>query len=62
MAATLDERWNEMLTWLAGLPEHDPVKHEVLACIWMTCARAAWRNADRCKALEARRSPREHQD
>lgn len=54
--ATLDEQWNEMLAWLVGLPDDDPVKHEVLATIWITCARAAWRRADHCKALEARRS------
>lgn len=61
-SADIDAQWNEMLTWLTGLPEDDPIKHETLGFIWMTCARAAWRKAERYKALEAHRSAREHRD
>jgi len=58
ITADLDTRWAEMWAWLATLPDDDPDKHEMLAHVWMTCARSAWRRADHCRAVAARRSAR----
>jgi hypothetical protein len=43
--------WEEMWSWIHSLPEDDPDKHEMLAYVWMTCARAAWRRAEFCRRL-----------
>jgi len=51
--------WNEMTTWYDGLAEDDPDRYEFTAFVYMTCARAAWRRADLCRASAARRSLRE---
>lgn len=51
--------WAEMQVWFNGLAEDDPDRYEFTAFVYMTCARAAWRRADLCRASQARRSLRE---
>lgn len=58
MADSTTMTWDEMVDWLASLPEDDPDKHEMLGFIWITCARASWRRAELCRSSAARRSRR----
>lgn len=51
--------WDGMCTWLASLPDEDPRKHELLAHIYMTLARAVRLVVDQPASRTRRRSGRQ---
>jgi hypothetical protein len=45
----------EAIRWVDGLPSWDPDRCELEAQVYLTLARAAWRDADRLRGLRERR-------
>lgn len=48
-----DPELSRHLRWLGALPETDPGKHDCLAHLYMTMARAEWRASEHLRASEA---------
>lgn len=45
-----DPELRDHLRWLGELPDYEPDKHECMAHLHMTLARASWRRAERLRA------------
>lgn len=49
----------DTIRWLDTLPPHDEVRLECEAFLYMTIARATWRDADRARELRRKREERQ---
>lgn len=50
-----DSALADTIRWLNALPPHDEVRLECEAFLYMTIARATWRDADRARELRLKR-------
>lgn len=54
-----DSQLADAIRWLDTLPQHDEVRLECEAFLYMTIARATWRDADRARELRRQQEARQ---